>query len=267
MLILPIINNNRIMNVELKIKTASKIKKNVSYEDAFESDIVVNREKYIKSLFAKSKEENAPIEFIRSKSIIHPRNFLVVTKRKENNKYDIYNLEQPPKKVNDGLDILYSKAITDLRQEIPDKTNRGRYVSLEEIGLNKELTNEKISKLQEIVKESKNDHLEDKLKEAGVLDLKEILEFFNIFQCMILSDTIIPEQSLNDTLSALSNIHTRDYKNLNKYYKMAKDNTDAFIKLSFINKILYDKPLSIVHSSKEKQKVLKKEENDYGQVA
>ena len=46
MLILPIVNKNRVMNVHIKIKSAEKIRQKVSFNDAKESEIIVNREKF-----------------------------------------------------------------------------------------------------------------------------------------------------------------------------------------------------------------------------
>ena len=46
MLILPIVNKRRVMNVQIKLKDASKVRKGVCYDDAGESDIIVNREKF-----------------------------------------------------------------------------------------------------------------------------------------------------------------------------------------------------------------------------
>ena len=107
MLILPIVNKNRVMNVELRLRNAHKIKRNVWYESVHESDIIVNREKFSDSSFKDSREENAPTDFIRSKSILYPRNFLVTTKQKtDSKKYDIYEVNQPPRKVHSSLDKL-----------------------------------------------------------------------------------------------------------------------------------------------------------------
>ena len=93
------------MNVEIKLKTASKIKRGVYYDDANQSDIIVNRQKFSESSYKDSRLENAPTDFIRSKSILYPRSFLVTTKMEEKtNHYDVYELEQPPKHVNDSLD-------------------------------------------------------------------------------------------------------------------------------------------------------------------
>ena len=262
MLILPIVNRNRVMNVEIRLRNARKIKTDVFYRDANESDIIVNREKFSNSTFKNSREENAPTDFIRSKSILYPRNFLVTTKQRTDSKnYDVYEIEQPPRKVNDCLDKLYGKAITDLRKKIPGVKNRGRYVSFEKLGMSEYLTDEKIAKLQRIVKEERDQSKWPELFEReGIADIGNTLNFINNFECTVVSDTTIPESSMKDTLKSLEIINTRDYKNLNNYYKMAKRNADIYTKISYINKIMYDKPLTLIQSEKQKQLVKKQNE-------
>lgn len=262
MLILPIVNRNRVMNVEIRLRNARKIKTDVFYRNANESDIIVNREKFSNSTFRDSKEENAPTDFIRSKSILYPRNFLVTTKQKTDSKnYDVYEVTQPPKRVNECLDKLYGKAITDLRKEIPGVKNRGRYISFEKLGMNEYLTDEKIARLQRVVKEERDQSRWPQIfKEEGIADLGDTLDFINNFECTVVSDTTIPENSLQDTLKSLEIINTKDYKNLNNYYKMAKRNADIYTKISYINKILYDKPLTLIQSEKQKQLVKKQNE-------
>ena len=66
MLILPIVNKRRILNVAIKLKGAKKKKKGVCYNDAEESDIIVNRERFSDSSFSKSREITAPVDFIAS---------------------------------------------------------------------------------------------------------------------------------------------------------------------------------------------------------
>ncbi len=268
MLILPIVNKHRVMNVELRLKYASKIRSRVFYEDAKESEIIVNREKFSESSFSKSREESAPTDFIRSKSILYPRKFLVTTKQATNSRfYDIYEVKQPPKKVNQGLDKLYGKAITDLRKEIPGETQRGRYVSFEELGIDKPLTDDKIALLQRIVREERDTSRWPSLfQKYGLSELSETLDFVNHFDCTVLSDHSIPETSLQDTLTAMEAIHTRDYKNLKKYYDTAKSNARIYTRISYIHKLLYDQPLSLIHA-KQKQLVKTKDETDYQQAA
>lgn len=266
MLILPIVNKNRVMNVEIRLRNAHKIRRDVWFEDAKieESEIVVNREKFSDSTYKDSTLENAPTDFIRSKSILYPRNFLVTTKQKTDKKcYDVYEVGQPPKRVHESLDKLYGKAITDLRKEIPGVKNRGRYVSFEKLGMDEYLTDDKITKLQRIVKDERDQSRWPELFEKeGIADISNTVDFINNFECTVVSDTTIPEDSLQDTLKSLEVINTRDYRNLNNYYKMAKSNADIYTKISYINKILYDRPLSLIQSERQKQLVKTKEEHE-----
>ena len=262
MLILPIVNKNRVMNVEIRLRNARKIKTNVFYRDANESDIIVNRELFSNSIFKDSREENAPTDFIRSRSILYPRNFLVTTKPKtDSNRYDVYELTQPPRKVNECLDRLYGKAITDLRKEIPGVKNRGRYVSFEKLGMSEYLTDEKIDKLQEVIREERD---QSKWPEAfereGIADVGNTLDFISNFECTVVSDTTIPETSMQDTLKALGTLNTKDHRQLSKYYGMAKENAKIYKKISRINKIMYDEPLTLIQSERQKQLVKKPNE-------
>ena len=271
MLILPIVNKKRVMNVEVKLKTAQKIRRGVCFDDAKESEIIVNRAKFSDSSFKNSRDDMAPIDFIRSKSLLYPRSFLVTTKEHANsNLYDVYEVAPPPKKVNDSLDCIYSKAIIDLVKEIPGTEKRGRYLSFENLGIDKHLTNDKIASLQRIIKENRDSSVWPRLfEEAGISDLSETIDFMNNFECTVLSDTSISEESLEETLKALSNIHTRDYRNLNKYYQMAKSNTDIYTRISYIHKVLYDKPLNLIQAKKQvpKRLVKKMEDGEYGKAA
>lgn len=260
MLVLPIVNRRRVLSVEVKLKDVKKVRSRVNFEDANESEIIVNREKFSDSSFKDSRDVKAPIDFIRSKSLLYPRNFLVTTKEEnDSNLYDVYEVASPPKKVNDSLDKLYSRAITDMRKEIPGTVRRGRYLSFEQLGIGEHLTDEKIAALQKIVREERNESLwPKKFEEAGIADLTETIDFINNFECTVLADTAIPEESLQDTLKSLAVINTRDFRSLNNYYKIAKTNTEIYTKISYINKIIYDKPLSLIRSKKQEQKQLVK---------
>lgn len=265
MLILPIVNNRRVMNVQIRLRNAEKIRKGVCYDDARESDIIVNREKFSESTYKASRnDDRAAVDFIRSKSLLYPRNFLVTTKECSNsNLYDVYEVAQPPKKINDNLDRLYSKAIVDMQKEIPNSKARGRYVSFDDLGINNDLSDDKIVKLQQIIKNQRDESTWPKLfSEAGISELRDTVDFINNFECVVLSDSTIPEDSLKDTIKALGVINSRDYKRLKKYYETAKSNTDVYTKISYISKLIYDKPLRLVQKNNisQKQLIKKKEE-------
>ena len=259
------------MNVEVRLRNASKIRSRVFFEDTKESEIIVNREKFSESSFSQSREENAPTDFIRSKSILYPRDFLVTTKQASNSRYyDVYRIKQPMRRVNTSLDKLYGKAITDIRKEIPGTKQRGRYVSFEDLGIQEPLTDEKIARLQRIVKEEKDSSLWPRLfQEAGIADLSDTIDFISQFECTVVSDHSIPEDSLQDTLKAMEVINTRDYRHLKRYYDMAKSNASIYTKISYINNIIYDKPLTLIQSQSQRQKQLVKsvDEKDYKQAA
>ncbi len=257
MLILPIANNKRVMSIKVSLSNAEKIKENVHFEDADESDIIVNREKFSDSSFRLSKEANAPIDFVRSRSILHPRSYLITTKeRSDSDKYDVYAVGKPPYKVNDSLDSLYSAALTDMRKEIPGK-NKGKYISFKKLGIGKDLDSEKIAEVQRIVKNYSKEEWPRLFEERGIAHIGETINFINNFDYTIISDTVIPEDSLQEVINGLKIIKTRDFKNLNNYYDMANSNAEIFTRLSYLNELINERPLAIVDTklNRNKQKV------------
>ena len=266
MLILPIVNNKRVMNVAIRLKGATKVREGVFFDDARAGDIIVNREKFSDSSFYDSKDANAPIDFIRSKSILYPRNFLVTTRQEVDSEYyDVYQVPQPPKKVSTCLDELYSKAILDMKSEIPGNEPKGRYVSFHDLGLDEDLSNDKIAKLQRIISGERNSsNWGTQFEKAGITDLPETVDFLNHFEYTILTDTTIPEKSFQDTLKALSSINTRDYRNLKKYYRMARTNADIYTRISYISQVIYNRPIELKRSdSKQKQYVKRMEDGEH----
>ena len=144
MLVLPIVNRNRVMNVQVSLKDAEKLHNSVILENTKESDVIVNQHNFLDSSYEQDKEDNSVVNFIRNTSLISQNDFLVTTREEaESNRYDVYQVKQPPKFINPALDNLYANVITDMRKEIPN-VRRGRYLSFEKIGLGQYLTQEKI---------------------------------------------------------------------------------------------------------------------------
>lgn len=259
MLILPIVNKNRILNVEVKLKSADKIRTGVKFSDALESEVIVNGRKLSESSYRDVKSDKAVLEFIRNNSIRYRRNYLITTREEASSSYyDVYEVEQPYRKVTDGLDNLYISAITDMRKEIPG-IKRGRYISLQKLGVADHLTDEKIARLQDIVRTVRDTSEWPALFEkAGVADLVDTLEFVKQFDCTVVEDTTIPEDSLQDIVDSLKKLNTRDSRNLSNYYDMALGNRDIYAKISYVNKVIYDKPLTLIQSKRQKQKQLVK---------
>ena len=237
MVILPIVHKNHILNVEIRLKNVEKVRSGVKYDDALESDIIINSNKFSESSFNVANDISAEVDFVRSKSLLNKNNsFLITTKvERDSDVYDVYEVSNIPKKVNDNLDKLYSRLLTDIRKKIPKVGNRGKYVSLKKLGIDKTLTSE-----------------------AGIMDVKDTIDFIREFDCVILSETTIPEDNFLDTLKVFGNINTREYKNLNNYYKMAINNTEIFTRLSYVHKLVYGKPLVIVQSNQKPKQLYKR---------
>ena len=141
MIILPIINKGRVMFAEVTLKDAQKIHSGVVFEGMQESDVIVNQQPYSESSYLHDKEDSSVVSFIRNSSLISQNDFMVSTREGRESKYDVYQVKQPPKFVNKALDNLYASVITDMRKELPG-TKKGRYISLDKLGLDDELSDE-----------------------------------------------------------------------------------------------------------------------------
>lgn len=262
MLILPLVNRNRILNVEVKLKNAEKIKTKVNLDNVNESDIVVAGVNYSNSVYnVDDASYNLIVDFIRNYAVKNKEDNYIVTTRESSDSpfYDVYNVTVPPKKVSKELDDLYGWVVTDMRKEIPGNV-KGKYISFEKLGIDKHITDDKIATLQTIVKEVEDQSKWPELFEkAGILDLKHTLDFVKCFDCKIISDTTIPEDVMNNTLDIFKKLNTKDYKSLNNYYHIALSNKEIYNKLLFMSKLIYNKPLNLIRSSKDKPKVLVKE--------
>lgn len=255
MLVLPIVNRGRIMNVRISLKDAEKIHNSVVLEGLKESDVVVNQQLFSESSYLYDKEDSSVVNFIRNTSLISHNDFLVTT-REENgsNRYDVYRVKQPPKFINEALDNLYASAITDMRKEIPN-VRRGRYLSLEKLGLGESLTDEKLSKLQQIVRSEPNSSRWTQLfEQAGIADISRILEFLNHFDCTIVSDTTLPENTIQTAIAAMEPLNTQEFRNLKKYYQIAQSNQDIYSRLSVAYHSIYNQPYRLIMSEKQKKR-------------
>lgn len=262
---MPILNTSkdgttRIYNVEVRLKTAVKVKENTELKGFDESDIIVNGSSFKKSIFSSQKSDGSVVvNFIRNKNYrSSKKDFLITTRHNsDSDLYDLYSVELPPKKVNLCLDNLYGKVITDLQKEIPD-IKRGRYLSLNGIGLDEYITEERMAKLIHIKQMAKNDEEFEYLALANNLgDLKSTLDFINLFDFKVIDESIILESQVTDLMKLFNNTYTRESRNLNSYYNLAKSNKESYRKLSKLSKILYGKPASLIHKE-EKGKIFVK---------
>lgn len=273
MLIMPILNTSkdgisRIYNVEVRLKTAMKVKSNTILKGFEESDVIVNGSSFKNSPFnTKNQEDNVVVNFIRNKNYrSNKKDFLITTRHNSNsNLFDLYSVEIPPRKVTIGLDNLYGKVITDMQKEIPN-IKRGRYLSLEKIGVGEHLTEERIAKLKylsEIAKDDKDfDYL---LLSNNMGDLKTTLDFIKLFDFKVIGESTILESQITDLIHLLEETHAREFRNLSSYYHMAKKNKKIYKNMSKLNQILYGKPINLIQN-REKGKVFVKTTDTIGRT-
>lgn len=263
MLIMPILNTNKngdtkIYNVEVKLKKASKVKENTLINGIVDSNVVVGNSSFNDSIYnTKNKEYNVIVNFIRNHHYRDKNRFLITTRKHSNNNYyDLYSVEMPPKKVTTGLDNLYGQAIIDMQKEIPN-IKKGRYISLEKLGVIDHISDERLEKLKYIVGNSTDEsNLEYLLLANNLGDLSSTLDFIRMFDFTILDEATISEKQILDLLKSFNTILTRDNKNLERYYEIATENRKAYKRLSTLNRILTGKPINLIQRSHNNKKVL-----------
>ena len=134
MLVLPIINRNRILNVEVNLKNAVKVSDEFYTKDIRPSDIVVNGNSYYEYLNLKhltTSTTSSVMEFVRLSSKSGTKSILVSTKTDDNNKYDVYRITKITDKISDGFDSLIGTLILDLKNRTPNQKNR--YLDLKKL--------------------------------------------------------------------------------------------------------------------------------------
>lgn len=268
MLVLPIVNHGRIMHVKISLKDAEKIYNSVILEGTKESDVIVNQQLFSESSYLDDKENNSVVKFIRNTSLVSRNDFLVTTREEaESNRYDVYRVKQPPKFINLALDNLYASVITDMRKEIPNNNVKPHYVSFEKLGFNEALTDEKIARLQQIVQEEKDRSRWPRLfEQAGIADIPYMLEFLNHFDCTVISNTTLPEATLQSILALLEPTQISVYKEASKYYKIAKSNEKIYDKLKVAYHSIYQGPYRLIMSEKQKNQEVSSLEKGWQKV-
>ncbi len=265
MLVMQILNTgkdgvNRIYNVKVSLKDATKVKENTSLKGFGESDIIVNGSSFNNSIFnTKNYDGNVVTNFIRSKSYNTSRkDFLVTTRSNSNSElYDLYNVSIPSRKITGGLDNLYGRAIMDMQKEIPN-IRKGRYVSLRDLGVTDHITDEKIELLKQIsAKATTEEELNYLLTINNLGNLKNTIDFIRMFEFTIISEATIKEEEFNKVVNSLIPTFSKDVRSLRRYHQIACDNKESYEKLSKVNRILYGKSINLIRK-KEKSKVLVK---------
>lgn len=260
MLILPIINynrekdRNRIMEIQITLKDAKKIYSSVILENTSESEVVINHKFFSESSYSHDKSDSSVVDFIRNSSLVSKNDFLITTREEaDSNRYDVYQVKQPPKFVNKALDNLYASVITDMRKNIPNGKGSHK-ISFEKLGFDEVLTEEKINRLREIVKTNPDRSQWPRLfEQAGIDDLSQTLEFLDHFNFTIIKESIRPEELIESVIQSFESSQSQEYRVLKKYHNIAKSNQQFYSKLSLVNHLLYNQPYHLITSDKSRE--------------
>ena len=276
MLILPVINKGKIFNAELKLVHCTKLENNTAnlFDNAQESDIIING----KSLKASNWDKKDIMGFVKGNSINQPRDFYVNTKNEQFNEkrfdvignrlsekdtFESYKIANPYKLTSFNFNKLYNVMLLDIINRVPNKESNGRYVSLKDLGFDEVVNDQSIEQLENITNSVRDTSKWDPLfREYKIEDLVKYIDFFNLFEATVVPNSTISSEEVEDIVDKLKPIRTRDFKNLNKYYKIAKENTEIYKNLNKASNLLYGKPFRFVQSEKQraKRKELKRRE-------
>lgn len=252
MLVLPIVNRNRVLNVCVSLKNANKIRTLVQLDHTSSSDIIVNGKSFRASSFSNSKDDMSIIDFIRANSILYKRDFFATTKEDSMGNYDVYTVPLPLRKINSEMDEVYVRAILDIIKETPGVV-KGKYLSFKKLGFDDIFSDENVAMVKKIVSLNPAEKWDALFSEYGLSDLMSTLDFMKMFDCTVIGEASINEDVLQQVLNSFDKLHSRDTKGLNKYYNMAIDNRDIYAKMSYVNKLVTDKPLDLIQSEAQKK--------------
>lgn len=255
MLVIPIVNRGRILNIRFRLKYCRKVKEKVKFDDIHASDIVVNNISFSTSSYQTEQITASVImKFIRNHSIMNKNSFYVSTKKgSDSDFYDIYEINYPLNKITDSLDDLIGSVILDLKNEIPGR-EKGRYIDFDKMRITDHITNEKLEKLS-FVANHVDSHYHDAIVENDLQDLIDTLNFLNLFDCEVIEKSSIKVEEFQKILKFLSTIHSKDFRGLSNYYDIALANQEAYSKISRLYHIVYNDSFNWIKSNKDKVKI------------
>lgn len=259
MLIMPIKNEGRILNVAISLVSARKIGTSSSFLESGPSNVIINKRFFSESSYYNKKNDaSVVVDFIHNNNIaVNSSSFYVTTKFDSNNSsYDVYEVDVPNHKLGVGLNSLFGECVMDLCCEGPD-IEKGRNISLSRLGISNHITDERLEKLEYLANNLGKINTLNYIKENDLQDLIDTIEFLDLFDCTVISKSSIKCDDMESMLQSLKNTSNNTYKELKKYYDMAQDNARIYSRLSKLYHIVYNRPYSWIHSSKEKIKMKK----------
>lgn len=254
MIVLPIVNRGRILNVEVTLKDVSKVGSKTSGFNINSSDIMIHNKKYNDSFYNKNiATPKTVMNFLRENGKIGKSNVLVTTKADDKGLFDIYDIKYPSDKVSDGFDNLIGTLLLDLKNESINK--KGRYLDLYKLGVFDLITDERLTHLEYLSQNMNQLNISKYIEEHDLRGLFKLIQAMDMFEFTVISKSSITEEEFNSFTNFLGPTNSKDYNSLLNYYDLAKNNKNEYSKLSYIYKIINNKPLNLIQKRKEKVKV------------
>lgn len=256
MLVIPIENEGRILNVSIKLSNIKKIENTNSFLNSGPSNIIINKKIFSESIYYAQKiEPSVIVDFIYNNNMhTNAKDFYVTTKPEStSDEYGVYEVMIPKIRIGKAFDNLFGACIIDLCNENLDSI-KGRNISLEKYGISNHITEERLDKLKYLANNLDNLNAKKYIEENNLQDLIDTIEFLSLFNCTVIPKTAINCQKIESMIIALEKTSTNMYKELKKYYNIAKSNAKVYSKIAKLYHIIYNKPCTWIHNTKEKVK-------------
>lgn len=274
MLILPIINKGKngkkISNAKIELVDFRRLDGDSTVNTKVGPENVIIDGKDLGSSRNYSKKNL--MKFIKDNSINTKKDFFINTKnstsvRKEYdsignrvdtlNDYYTYVFSNPYKFPGFKYEELYNKILLDVINEVPGVEGNAHLLSFKDIGLDKMCTKEKLQKLEAICNSVGDTTKWDNLfEQAGVYDLAYFTYFLkgDYVRGTIVPDTSIQFDDMSYVINRLKPLHGRVFKSLNRYEKVAEENTEIYIILNQASMLLFGESLGLIKSVKQREK-------------
>ncbi len=262
MIVMPIVNGGKVYNVKISPKYTYEDRGLETFEKRYESDIVVNGNSYNQSRYNIEKAPlNNTIDFIRNNSLFISSTFLVTSRRNGDGKISTFRIATPPVFVSKGLDLLYSSVIQNMKKSIPGR-EKDRNVSLKRFGVTEHITETNLSLLRKVTQFGYINETSEFLNDNRINQLYQTLNFLNTFDCTIIEEATMEEKALRDMIFSFNGIETKEARLLHDYYEMAKENSEEYVKLDYLSRIMTGEALHWIRRESSITKIKSWDRND-----
>ena len=261
MLVVPIINNGKIMNYEIKLRNQEIVNKdeigpNSPFARINSGEVYYKGRCYSKWFEDKSFSKASVVDNIKNFSVqtnSENNNIFVSTKTYKNSpSFDIYKVGLPNLDTYYGIKELYGRMIDDIRRSVPDNS-KSRIISFKTLGIDRNIDYDKINLIKRINDEFTNaseetmDRIYTNNGVYNTVNLVRVITDVFGFKAVDTAHEDLGEYMA--ILNAENELNTDLGKKMQKKYDIAVDNTEVF------NKIAKVAHITNVNKGKVKKKI------------